>query len=67
MPVEGQLLIYYSRNLIIIGNFKQAANLLSKFMDFQLYGCENGTCQSNLMKLLAVALFKLNIKFSLIS
>jgi hypothetical protein len=58
MPVEGQLLIYYSSNLIIYGNFNQASNLLSKFMDCQLDGYENGACKSNLRKLLAIALFK---------
>ncbi len=58
MSVEGQLLIYYSSNLIINEKFNQASNLLFKFMDFQLDGCENGPCKSNLRKLLAIALFK---------
>ena len=58
MPLEGQLLIYYSSNLIINGNFNQAANLLSKFMHCQLGGYGGGACKSNLRKLLAIALFK---------
>jgi hypothetical protein len=58
MPVEGKLLIYYSSNLIINGNFNQAANLLSKFMDCQLDRYENGAFKSNIRKLFAIALFK---------
>jgi hypothetical protein len=38
MQAEFELLIYYSSNLIINGNFKKAANLLSKFMDCHIDG-----------------------------